>query len=247
MKWESSLSVSLSNRVAALGLVATSLLSVACSTGAPARPVDPPAAVAADDGAQAAPARERRSSRRGRDEQSAEDETVEVPERLRSGHERAIAALVAEDWIEAELELEQLALEFPSYAGPLVNLAIVYAQDGRDDEAVKTLQRALDIEPMHVEANNELAILLREQGRFGEAEEAYLRALQADPGYALAHYNFGVLLDLYLGRQAEALEHYEQYQSLSAKPDQQVGRWIIDLRRRLNVEDEPRVAQEDGA
>lgn len=170
-----------------------------------------------------------------------------MPERLRAGHERAVAALAAEDWIEAELELEQLILEFPAYPGPFVNLAIVYARDGRDDEAIATLERALEVDPAHVEANNELAILLRTEGRFEEAEQAYRRALEADPGYALAHYNFGVLLDLYLGRQAEALEHYEQYQSLSTQPDQQVGRWIIDLRRRLGVEDEPRVAQEDGA
>jgi hypothetical protein len=56
-----------------------------------------------------------------------------------------------------------------------------------------------------------------------------------------------VLLDVYLRRTAEALEHYEAYQSSLSEPDETVGRWIIDLKRRAgNSSDAARVAQEGG-
>jgi hypothetical protein len=53
-----------------------------------------------------------------------------------------------------------------------------------------------------------------------------------------------VLLDIYLRRTAEALEHYESYQSTLAQPNETVARWIIDLRRRVGNGEAARVAQE---
>jgi hypothetical protein len=55
-----------------------------------------------------------------------------------------------------------------------------------------------------------------------------------------------VLLDVYLRRTAEALEHYELYQSSLAEPNETVGRWIIDLRRRAGNAGAARVAQENA-
>jgi hypothetical protein len=52
---------------------------------------------------------------------------------------------------------------------------------------------------------------------------------------------------VYLRRTAEALAHYEIYQDSLAEPDQTVGRWIIDLRRRVgDGTDRAHVAKEDG-
>lgn len=169
-----------------------------------------------------------------------------VPEAAAAAYQRALAAMRQENWLEAELELEQLTLEYPTYPGPHVNLALVYLHDGRRDDARAALERALAIDPGHVAANTQLGILLREQGDFAAAERAYRLALETDPGHALAHYNLGVLLDVYLRRMAEALEHYELYQGSLAEPNETVGRWIIDLRRRVGNGDAARVAQEDG-
>jgi hypothetical protein len=53
-----------------------------------------------------------------------------------------------------------------------------------------------------------------------------------------------VLLDIYLRRPAEALAHYEAYQASLSEPNETVGRWIIDLRRRVgNSGDAARVAR----
>jgi len=175
------------------------------------------------------------------------EEPVEVPEKAALAYERALAEMAAENWIEAELALEQLVLEHTGFAGPYVNLAIVYMQDGRDDEARTALEQALAIDSAHAAANNQYGILLRRAGKFAAAEDAYRRAIATDPQYLLAYYNLGVLLDLYLHRPAEALEYYELYQNSLGEPDQKVGRWIIDLRRRLGAADNAaRVAQEDG-
>ena len=190
--------------------------------------------------------RERRASPRDRETDAAATVASPIPEAAAAAYQRALAAMRAESWLEAELELEQLTLEHPSYPGPHVNLALVYLHDARRDDAREALERALGVEPGHAAANTQLGILLREDGKFAEAEQAYRRALATDPEYPLAHYNLGVLLDIYLRRTAEALEQYELYQASLTEPNETVGRWIIDLRRRVGNGEAARVAQEDG-
>jgi tetratricopeptide (TPR) repeat protein len=210
------------------------------------RAAEDAAAQAAAAAQPATPQSEGRRGRRDRDEpESADGAAViePVPEAAAQAYTRALTALRNEYWLEAELELEQLTFEHPQYPGPHVNLAIVYRHDGRRADARKALDAALAIEPAHPAANNELGIQLREEGKFDDAEQAYRRALAADPGYSLAHYNLGVLLDVYLRRPAEALEQYEVYQSSLAAPDETVGRWIIDLKRRTANPGTSRVAQ----
>jgi tetratricopeptide (TPR) repeat protein len=169
-----------------------------------------------------------------------------VPETVAAAYARALAAMRAENWLEAELTLEQLVVEHPAYPGPHVNLALVYLRDERRDDARASLELALGVAPGHAAANTQLGVLLREDGEFDEAEAAYRRALATEPDHALAHYNLGVLLDVYLRRTAEALEHYEAYQASLPAPNETVARWIIDLRRRVGGGDAARVAQEDG-
>jgi tetratricopeptide (TPR) repeat protein len=172
---------------------------------------------------------------------------VEVPERAAALHSRALDAMRSGNWTAAQTELEQLIAEFPAFPGPYVNLAIALREDARADEAESALEQALTLAPNHPAANNELGMLARKRGEFAEAEAAYRRAIESDPAYALAHYNLGVLLDLYLRREAEALEEYEAYQALVPAPDEEVSRWVVDLRRRLGMTDETaRVAREVG-
>jgi tetratricopeptide (TPR) repeat protein len=138
-----------------------------------------------------------------------------------------------------------LAAEYPDYAGPLVNLAILEARAGRTDEGISLLEEAVVICANCAPAWNQLGILLRRQGRFEAAESAYLRALAADPDYALAHYNLGVLYDLYQQQPATAVQHYERYVALAGGEDPApVDKWIADLRRRIG---EPaQTAQAEG-
>jgi tetratricopeptide (TPR) repeat protein len=240
------------------GIVASvAVVVAACGSSAPKQAATAPAVVVApeparDADATPAPAETRRGNRREERRVLPADAAAAplepIPEAAQQAYDRATEALHAEDWLRAELELEQLAQDYPEFPGPLVNLAIVYLRDGRRDDARTALGRALEIAPGNAAANNQLGILLRADGKFDEAERAYLRALATDPSYALAHYNLAVLLDVYLRRGAEAIAHYEAYQSSLSEPDKTVAGWLIDLRRRFgNAVSTSQVAKEDGA
>ena len=241
-------------------LVLSALVLAACGASTPKKaPVDPAALGPRDPAAEArwaaaaasVPAAKQESSRserrgrRGELPPAADPASAPIPAAAQASYDRALAAMRAEDWLRAESELGQLTRDYPAYVGPQVNLAIVYRNEKRANDARAALDRALAIDPKHAVANNELGILLREAGKFEEAERAYRRALETDPSYALAHYNLGVLLDVYLRRGAEAIAQYEAYQSSLAEPDKKVAGWLIDLRRRF-APATPQVAKETG-
>ena len=158
----------------------------------------------------------------------------EVPPQAQTLYEQAVASMAAGDTIDAELRFQEFLLQYPDYPGAHVNLAIIFV--ARDDlqAAENSLTDALIIDPENAAALNQLGLLERKRGNFDLAEDAYVKAITADPDYALALYNLGVLYDLYLKRLDEALLYYEQYQSLVGE-DQQVGRWIADLKRRISA------------
>jgi excisionase family DNA binding protein len=95
--------------------------------------------------------------------------------------------LTADEWYELALELEAVA----------------------PDEARKGYERALELDPSHVDAHVNLGRLLHEEGRAGDAEAEYRRALALNAAYATAAFNLGTALED-LGRQAEAIQAYHQ-------------------------------------
>jgi len=160
--------------------------------------------------------------------------TREIPPNALTLYEQAVAAMAGGDSIDAELRFQEFLLQYPDYPGAHVNLAIIFMSRGDLQAAENSLTDALIVDPVHAAALNQLGMLLRRQGKFPEAESAYSKAISANPGYALAHYNIAVLNDLYLQRLDVALEHYERYQEL-AGDDQQVTKWIADLKRRISA------------
>jgi Tfp pilus assembly protein PilF len=159
---------------------------------------------------------------------------ADVPTRALTLYEQAVSAMASGDMIDAELRFQEFLLQYPEYPGAHVNLAIIFAGRGDEQAAENSLTDALITDPRHAVALNQLGMLLRRQGKFREAESAYLQAVTASPEYALAHYNLGVLNDLYLQRLDAALQHYERYQELAGE-DQQVSKWIADLKRRISA------------
>ena len=159
---------------------------------------------------------------------------TEVPPRVQTVYEQAVAAMASGDATEAELQLRAFLLQNPDYPGAHVNLAILMAAKGDDTAAAEHLAAALALDPEHPAALNQLGMLERRRGRFLEAESAYMKAVTASPGYALAHYNLGVLNELYLQRLDIALEHFERYLEYGGN-DEQVAKWVTDLKRRLGT------------
>lgn len=80
---------------------------------------------------------------------------------------------------------------------------------------------------------NQLGLLAREKGEFKQAEDYYRRALSIHPDQPEILRNLAILLDLYQGKLAEALELYKRYQSLLETEDPKVKDWIFDLKNRL--------------
>ncbi|MDZ7644193.1 MAG: tetratricopeptide repeat protein [Woeseiaceae bacterium] len=162
----------------------------------------------------------------------ADGDATTIPPQARTLYEQAAAAMAAGDKVDAELRFQEFLLRYPDYPGAHVNLAILHAQAGDDAAAEERIEAALALDAAHPAALNQLGMLRRRQGRFEDAEAAYRQALAADPDYALAHYNLGVLSELYLQRLEQALTHFQRYQELTGE-DEEVGRWIIDLERRV--------------
>jgi tetratricopeptide (TPR) repeat protein len=93
----------------------------------------------------------------------------------------------ADDWYDMALELEAYA--------PV--------------EARRAYERALELDPSHVDAHVNLGRLLHQAGHADDAETEYRRALALNAAYATAAFNLGTALED-LGRPVEAIQAYEQ-------------------------------------
>lgn len=158
----------------------------------------------------------------------------EISAATRTSFATAVAAMKAEQWAEAERQLKQLLQSQPHLSGAHLNLALVYAQTQRPAEAEAQFKQAIQANAANSTARNQYGIWLRTQGRFMDAETVYVQALQANPEFADTHLNLGILYDLYLGKSAQALDHYQKYLALKgeAADTTRVKSWVADLQRR---------------
>jgi Flp pilus assembly protein TadD len=140
-------------------------------------------------------------------------------------------ALAAGRTAEAERGFVALTKSNPELAGPHANLGLIHRQAGRPAEAVAALEKAVQLSPQRAELHNQLGIAYRTAGDFAKAKAAYERAIELHATYAAAVLNLGILYDLYLWDGARALELYDRYMQLAGS-DEQVKRWISDLRNR---------------
>lgn len=197
-------------------LVLLSLLAAGCAGSGPAKAPEQAATGSAPAGADSTvPATD-----------------IVIPPEALTMFEQATAIMAGGDYVDAELRFKEFLLQYPDYAGAYVNLAIIYANNGDDEQTQQVLDQALALDPDNPAALNQMGILLRKNGNFLGAEAAYMKAVTVSPDYALAHYNLGILNELYLQRLEPALQHFEIYQSLVGD-DQQVAKWIADLERRI--------------
>lgn len=179
--------------------------------------------------------------------EQADETPVEYPSDATTRYARALGFMDVGEDDRAVVEFEELVESYPEYSGPFVNLGIIHNRNGRPEEAMLALTRAIETCSVCAAAYNQLGIVQRQQGLFQEAEQSYLAAIEADPDYALAYLNLGVLYDLYRGRTADALRFYEEFK-MRRRPEaldskDVVDKWIIDLKRRIAA---PPTAAEAG-
>ncbi len=155
-----------------------------------------------------------------------------VDPKVSASYEAALLAMREGKTAQAEKALQQLTTQYPNYSGPQANLGILYFHQSKLEKAKTAFQASLKINPKNIVSLNHLGIISRGAGEFKQAQSYYEKALQIDPDYAYAHLNFGILLELYMGKLPEALKHYQRYQKLTPKEDVEVKKWIVDLGRR---------------
>src|SRR5690242_171769 len=170
----------------------------------------------------------------------------EVPPAARADFDRAVQYMRSGNATEAELGFKQIAVQYPQFSAPLVNLAIMQRKDGRLDQAEATLKSAVQHENGSAIAWTELGVTQRMRGEFRDAASSYEQAIAADPRYAPAWRNLGVVSDLYLGDPNRALKAFEQYKQLTGE-DKPVSGWIAELRQRLGLTPAKRPAGDSGA
>lgn len=160
---------------------------------------------------------------------------AEIPSAAQAAFDNALAAQRAQQWSEAERQLLQLAEKYPQLSGPHLNLALIYVQTQRPQQAEDSFKRTLQINPNNLDAYDQYAIWLRSQARFQEAESLYGQALARDANRAQTHRDLGILYDLYMGKLPQALEHYQRYLELGGGDKDPVQGWIADLQRRMKA------------
>lgn len=156
-----------------------------------------------------------------------------VPLPIATRFQEAVVAAEQGNNAQAQAEFAALKDAAPTLAGPPLNLGIVQARQGNWAEAEAALSEAATRNPNNAIAPAELGAVYRQLGKFQDAERAYERALSLDADMPRTHRNFGVLLDLYLQKPAEALTQYERALALEGGDDKQMSAWIAEIKQRL--------------
>lgn len=154
----------------------------------------------------------------------------------------ATRAMRNKQWAQAENLLQKIIASNPRLSGAYLNLGLVYRAQQENKRAEQAFNDAITANHTNVDAYNQLAILQRESGNFAAAESNYKKALSVWPYHAESHKNIAILYDLYLGKSAEALPHYEAYLELVGGEDKQAKSWIADLQRRLGISAKPKAS-----
>ncbi len=74
----------------------------------------------------------------------------------------------------------------------LFDRAVTNMEKGRDDRALRDLQRLVELAPDLSAPHNNLGILYKREGKLDPAIEHYRRAIELKPDYAEAHNNLGI-------------------------------------------------------
>jgi tetratricopeptide (TPR) repeat protein len=209
-----------------------SLGALALLAGCNSSPVQPARARAPVPVAAASPGAPGAVASAGAANPGAASAGAEIPVQAAQQYAQALLLMKQGRDTDAELEFKQLVLAYPQFAGPQLNLGLLYLHDSRLPEAEGAFKAALELAPANPVAGDELGIVERKLGKFTDAEAAYLRAIAAEPNYAPAHLNLGVLYDLYMAEPQKALDQFERYIEIAGE-NKQVAGWVVELRKRV--------------
>lgn len=143
--------------------------------------------------------------------------------------QRALDLHNADRLPEAEAAYRAVLARAPNEAGIHHLLGVVCSQQGRKDEAVQHIARAISLQPAAAEFHSNLAMVYLEQRRFDQAAAAAQSALALRTDYVVAmNILANALRDL--GRLSDSIDWFER--SLATKSDQpEVLSALVDVLR----------------
>jgi len=96
-------------------------------------------------------------------------------------------------WVALAQENSQKALQLNDKLAPVyVTRGIIEAGTGRHEEAVKTLQTALDLEPINASAGRELAVVYEAMGKLEDSESTLKKGVTLRPSDWTSLYDLGM-------------------------------------------------------
>lgn len=96
---------------------------------------------------------------------------------------------LVEDWDGAAAAYGQAITIDPDDPSALFNLALLEEQQGRLDDAVRSLQKVVELSPYHGRAYYQLGTIFHSRGDRSKALESYAQAFAADPTLTFASVN----------------------------------------------------------
>src|SRR5438093_9388389 len=160
--------------------------------------------------------------------------SLHVTDEVRADYEAAVRMLKEaqyEPGIALLLKVTEQAPASTALTPAHIDLGMAYARNGDLDSAEASLKTALELNPHHPAAYNELGLVQGRKKEFAKARASYEAALAQSADFQYAHRNLAILCDLYLGDYTCALEHYEAYSRI-VPDDAEVPNGIADLRKR---------------
>jgi tetratricopeptide (TPR) repeat protein len=136
----------------------------------------------------------------------------------------------------AQARFRELTEKYPSLAGPWVRLGAIAEKGEKYDEAINDYKKAINANKNNVNAYISLGLLQRRQGYFSDAQNTYIEALNVWKDFPEAHLNLAILYDLYANEPEEAQKHYEAYDFLTGRKDENVKKWLVEVKQRTGIE-----------
>lgn len=130
-----------------------------------------------------------------------------------------------DDYLNKAIEVYNKAIELKSnYAPAHFEIALVYDQQGKADEAITRMENSLLLAPRDTGVIFQLGVLYYKSSQFDKAKLAFSRAVSLDPNFSNARYFLGLLFDRE-GNKATAMEQFEKIGELN--PDNELVKQIL--------------------